>query len=144
MAEAAGRAGLLAQVLVTGNIVFQGLQGAGAQTREANKLQLEHDALGGRQHTGLVLLQHHPAQPATGIVLKAGDGIDQAALEAVAEGPWTKVNELVRIDGDLYKRYIAALWSYAEEIQDRFLMALDQEPRNDSLADWRSRVPAGG
>lgn len=70
--------------------------------------------------------------------------IDQAALDAVAEGPWATLNELVRIDGDLYKRYIAALWSYAEEIQDRFLMALGQEPRNGSLADWRSRVPAGG
>ncbi|MDO8732141.1 MAG: hypothetical protein Q7L55_06165 [Actinomycetota bacterium] len=70
--------------------------------------------------------------------------IDRAGLAAVIEGPWTQEDELVHIDGEIYNRYIAALWTYAEEIQDRFLIVLNSPPRNPSLEDWRSRKPAGG
>lgn len=70
--------------------------------------------------------------------------MDAAAIKAVVEGPWRDVDEEVQIDRQTYRRYIAALWSYYEEILDRFAIKLGEKPRNPSLADWRNRAPAGG
>lgn len=70
--------------------------------------------------------------------------LDQPALDAVTEGPWMNVGELVRIDTALYRIYIAALFSYADELTDRLLLATGKVPRNPSLDDWRGRVPVGG
>jgi hypothetical protein len=70
--------------------------------------------------------------------------MDAAAIAAVVEGSWREVGEEARIDDQVYRRYIAALWSYYEEIQDRFAIAFGSQPRSSSLEDWRDRVPAGG
>lgn len=78
------------------------------------------------------------------VLLHRLNRIDQAALDAVTEGPWTMVGQEVRIDRALYRRYIAALWTYSDEMLDRVMLALDQPPRHEHLDDWRQRVPAGG
>jgi hypothetical protein len=69
--------------------------------------------------------------------------IDARALELVEEGPWTVVDQLVVIDDDLYKRYIAALISYQREINDRIRNLMGLTLLED-IAQWRSKVPAGG
>jgi hypothetical protein len=69
--------------------------------------------------------------------------VDQRVLDASAEGPWTEVDERVVVDANLYRRYVAALYAYAEELNDRFGLRLGEQPKNDINA-WRQMVPAGG
>jgi hypothetical protein len=69
--------------------------------------------------------------------------MDQWALEQVTEGPWRSVNEKVVIDLDLYARYIAALFSYVYELEDRIRAILQIAPQFD-ISAWRSAIPAGG
>ncbi len=65
------------------------------------------------------------------------------ALEQVTGGPWTTVDELVVIDDDLYRPYIAALIAYKAEINDR-IRNLMKLPLLVEITQWRSMVPAGG
>lgn len=45
--------------------------------------------------------------------------IDQKALDAVGKGPWRDIGEEVIIDRQLYRRYVAALRTFSEELVDR-------------------------
>lgn len=69
--------------------------------------------------------------------------INQRVLNANAEGPWRAVGERVVIDADLYRRYVAALYAYTEEMRDRLLVRLGAAPFSD-VTRWRQAVPAGG
>lgn len=69
--------------------------------------------------------------------------MDEAALAEVSEGPWTSREELVVLDDELYRRYVAALYTYALELIDRIRTVIGLPSVND-LAGWRSQVPAGG
>ena len=50
------------------------------------------------------------------------------------------VGEEVRIDRALYRRYIAALWTYSDEMLDRVMLAMSLPPRHEHLDDWRQRI----
>lgn len=70
--------------------------------------------------------------------------VDQKALDAFsAEAPWSTVSDLITIDLQHYRRYIAALWSYLEELQDRLRMLVGVDPHYD-IRRWRESVPVGG
>jgi hypothetical protein len=77
------------------------------------------------------------------VILHRMGRIDERALEQVIGGPWTTVDELVIIDDDLYRLYIAALIAYQAEINDRIRNLLKLPPLVD-ITEWRSMVPAGG
>jgi hypothetical protein len=69
--------------------------------------------------------------------------MDEAALAEVSEGPWTSPEELVVLNDELYRRYVAALYTYAMELIDRIRMVIGLPSTND-LRGWRAQVPAGG
>ena len=71
MLEPAGGRHIFAQILVTGDIVAQCFQGAGADPCKADKFQLEIEPTGGGAHRALQPLQHHTAQPASSVKLEA-------------------------------------------------------------------------
>ena len=68
--------------------------------------------------------------------------IDTRALEQVTQGPWTTVDELVEIDDDLYRLYVAALIAYQAEVNDRVRNQM-KLPVLADIDEWRSMVPAG-
>jgi hypothetical protein len=69
--------------------------------------------------------------------------VDDRLLKVTVAGPWRHVGERVVINDDLYRRYVAALYAYSQELTDRLLIRLDAQPRYD-IAAWRDMVPAGG
>ena len=69
--------------------------------------------------------------------------IDDKALSAVCEGPWTTRGEEVVVDPTLYRRYVAALWAFPDEITNRLLVKIGDNPGFD-VDLWRSPVPVGG
>ncbi len=77
------------------------------------------------------------------VILHRMGRIDERALEQVASGPWTTIDELVVIDDDLYRLYIAVLLAYQAEINDRIRNLMNLPPLAD-VNQWRSMVPAGG
>jgi len=77
------------------------------------------------------------------VILHRMGRIDERALEQIAGGPWTTVDELVVIDDDLYRVYIAALIAYQAEINDR-IRNLMKIPLLVDITQWRSMVPVGG
>jgi hypothetical protein len=68
---------------------------------------------------------------------------DERVLNANFEGPWRAVGERVVIEAELYRRYVAALYAYTEELRDRLLVRLGAAPVSD-VTRWREAVPAGG
>ncbi len=70
--------------------------------------------------------------------------IDQKALDAVGEGPWRDIGEEVIIDRHLYRRYVAALWSFSEELVDRLSTQISGDQPRFDINSWRDNVPAGG
>lgn len=70
--------------------------------------------------------------------------IDQKALDAVDEGPWEGIGEEVIIDRHLYRRYVAALWSFSEELVDRLSTRISGDQPRFVIDSWRDNVPAGG
>lgn len=77
------------------------------------------------------------------ILLHRMGRIDQRALDSVTEGPWKNVGQEVIIDPSLYRRYVAALWSFPDEVVDRLIIQIGGSPRFD-INSWRDNVPAGG
>jgi hypothetical protein len=77
------------------------------------------------------------------VILHRMGRIDERALKQIAVGPWRTVDELVVIDNDLYRIYIAALVAYQAEINDR-IRNLMKLPVLVDISQWRSMVPAGG
>ncbi len=77
------------------------------------------------------------------VILHRMGRIDERALGQVVPGPWRTVDELVVIDDDLYRLYIAALIAYQAEVTDRIRNLANLPPQADPAA-WRSMVPAGG
>lgn len=69
--------------------------------------------------------------------------LDRAALDAVREGPWRNIDEEVIIDPPLYRRYVAAIWSFTDEIGQRFIIKLGAAASFD-INSWRGNVPMGG
>ncbi|MDQ2881517.1 MAG: hypothetical protein M3Y48_09865 [Actinomycetota bacterium] len=70
--------------------------------------------------------------------------IDQKALDAVDEGPWRDIGEEVIIDRQLYRRYVAALWTFSEELADRLSTQIFGDQPRFATNSWRDNVPAGG
>ena len=67
--------------------------------------------------------------------------LDQAVLDKIVVGPWTEVGQVVVVDDETYSVYLSALWAYGDELVDRLLIALGNEPTNASLDEWRTRGP---
>lgn len=68
---------------------------------------------------------------------------DDRVLNANSEGPWRAAGERVVINAELYRRYVAALYAYTEEMRDRLLIQFGAAPMSD-VTRWREAVPAGG
>lgn len=69
--------------------------------------------------------------------------VDDRLLAQNFEGPWRVVGERVVIGVDDYRRHIAALYAYSEEIVDRFRLVVGAPARHD-IQRWRDMIPAGG
>jgi hypothetical protein len=69
--------------------------------------------------------------------------LDHRALNAVREGPWRSIDEEVIIDPPLYRRYVAALWSFSDEVLQRSIVKLGA-PASFDINSWRGNVPMGG
>lgn len=67
---------------------------------------------------------------------------DKAFAAFTSDAPW-KVGDSLTIELPEYRRYIAALWAYFEELYDRFLIRAGGKPKYDITA-WRKSIPAGG
>lgn len=73
-------------------------------------------------------------------IVHRGGRIDEKALRS-APSLTLEPGELVRIDGDAYRRYSAAILTYGEEIIFRVLRGVGAEP--PSLSDWERNHTIG-